>query len=194
MGPDAEPEPRGLGGGGGVVPPPTPEDGAGDRVSLRPGSSSNRALGGFSTVELRTVPLPAPDGAVDDAAGVSEIGVSTSDGTELTVPPVGSSITVALEPPQLVQGLVTGTGVAKIGRYELRLWLQPPTVKAANERTAICQVHRGRTANKASFCGAIMTLLARLNSRPTSQIGSQRSMDCKWDAEGTIDVFTTIAP
>ncbi len=115
-GPEAEPGPTGFGGGGGVVPLPNPDAGAGETVSFKPGSSSNRALGGFSTVELRTVPVPAPFGAVDEAAGVSETGVSTSDGTELTVPPDGSSTTVALELPQLVQGLVTGTGLAKIGR------------------------------------------------------------------------------
>ena len=114
-GPESEPG-TGVGGGGGVLLPPDPEAGAGDTVSFKPGSSSSRALGSFSTVELRTDPLPEGAGAVDVLPGKAEFGVSTSEGTELTVLPVDSSVTVGPEPPQLVQGAATGTGLEKTGR------------------------------------------------------------------------------
>ena len=95
-------------------------------------------LGRFSTVELDTEPLPDRDGeAYDDVAGDSAAGGSTSDGTELTVPPLtaGSSVTTddPLAPPQLVHGAATAAGRVKIGRYDWRLWLQPAAVKAATE-------------------------------------------------------------
>jgi hypothetical protein len=100
----------GFGAGGGVVPPLTPEEGAGDNDSSRPGSSSRRDLGVFSTVEPPFDPLADRDGGVTDDDG----GLSTSEGTEVTVPLLtgSSDVTVALELPQLVQGAATGAGLA----------------------------------------------------------------------------------
>ena len=50
----------------------------------------------------------------DDAGADDEGGLSTSEGTEVTVPLLtgSSDVTVALELPQFVQGAVTGTGLA----------------------------------------------------------------------------------
>src|SRR5260370_37842599 len=68
----AGPEPdrglTGLGGAGGDEPPPRPERGAGDVFSSKPGSSSNRDLGVFSTVEPGVDPVPGRAGAVVDLA------------------------------------------------------------------------------------------------------------------------------
>jgi hypothetical protein len=173
--------------------PPCPDAAPGDTVSFRPGSSSRRALGGFSTVELRVVPFAGAAGGIDGGTDVPEPGVSTSDGTEVTVPPPTSSVTVALEPPQLVHGAeTTAAGRAKIGRYDWRLWLQPAPARAATARAAIFQTDSGRTTNEASLCRAIIILLARFNACPTSQVGSQCHTGCKWDADSTIDVLTKI--
>ncbi len=104
----------GLGGGGGVL------------LSARAGSRRRRhgfVQAGFivQTRLGRFFHGRAPDLPISLGGrrrrrrdvGVSELGVSTSDGTELTVPPVASSVTVALDPPQLVQGrLTTGAGLA----------------------------------------------------------------------------------
>ena len=101
----------GFGVGGGDVPPLRPDEGAGDNDSSRPGSSSRRDLGVLSTVEPPFDPLTDRDGGVtDDDDG----GLSTSEGTEVTVPLLtgSSDVTVALELPQLVQGAATGAGLA----------------------------------------------------------------------------------
>jgi hypothetical protein len=68
-------------------------------------------LGVFSTVEPPFDPLADRDGGV---TGDDDGGLSTSEGTEVTVPLLtGSSVvTVALELPQLVQGAATGAGLA----------------------------------------------------------------------------------
>jgi hypothetical protein len=100
----------GFGGGGGVIPPLRPDEGAGDNDSSRPGSSSRRDLGVFSNVGPPFDPLADRDGGVTD----DDRGLSTSEGTEVTVPLLtgSSDVTVALELPQLVQGAATGAGLA----------------------------------------------------------------------------------
>jgi len=128
-------------------------------------------LGVFSTAWLRIGPPPERDGDVVD----DDDGVSTSEGTEVTVPLLtGSSVvTVALELPQFVQGADSGAGVAKIGRYDLRLFAQPAFIRVAIDRATIHSARRGRTATEARMSRAIINLLARFYSRPTSQFGSQ---------------------
>jgi hypothetical protein len=102
----------GFGGGGGVEPPPKPDGGAGDKFSSYPGSSSNRDLGGFSTVELRLDPAPGWAGPVVGPTAESDTGGLPSDGTELTAPRAGSSVVTFAEGPQLVHGADTGAGLA----------------------------------------------------------------------------------
>jgi hypothetical protein len=74
----------------------------------------------------------------------------------------------------------------------LRLCPQPAVITAAIDRAPIHSARRGRTATEAGFSRAIIILLARFHSRPTSQIGSQSRWYCKRDAECTIDLSTMI--
>ena len=67
-------------------------------------------MGVFSTAGPRFDPLTDRD----DAGADDEGGLSTSEGTEVTVPLLtgSSEVTVALELPQFVQGAATGAGLA----------------------------------------------------------------------------------
>ena len=86
--------------------------------------------------------------------------------------------------PQFVQGAVTGAGSRRPGGTTGGCALQPASHHGRDQQ------HRdppasaaGARAIAASLSRAIMNLLARLKTRPTSQVGSQRQSDRKRDAE-----------
>jgi hypothetical protein len=90
-------------------------------MSSYEGSGPICALGGVSTVELRTLadglcPLMAAGGA-----GASTGAGADSGGTVDSTEGAGASVVTVAREPQFVQGVLVETGVPKIGRYDCRL-------------------------------------------------------------------------
>ena len=145
-------------------------------VSFRPGSSSSRALGGFSTVELRTATRVPPAwrrrrrrggcsnrridqrrNRADRAAGrVLGDGRRSSRRSSCSRrrPARGSHRS---------GGTIGGCGCSR--RPQGREPTGPRSARSAS---------RAHATIEASLCRAIIILLARLNTRPTSRVGSQR--------------------
>jgi hypothetical protein len=72
-----------------------------------------------------------------------------------------SSVTTVegdVAPPQLVQGATTArVGRAKIGRYDVRLWLQPAVIAGASNSTATAH-KRGNRESIAVMRGTVMRI------------------------------------
>ncbi len=149
---------------------------AADGISSYSGSGPIFELGRVSEGWLWTLPAELPR--------MEELVVGTlelmdgpfRDGTVVVGAPTGSSVVMpddgALEPPQVEQGAVTAAGLAKIGRYDLRLWLHPATPRTATISTATEHERIVRAEDTDKRGTDIRVLLARLKTRPTILIGA----------------------